>query len=313
MSAALEYITSPTLFRHVKRDEWGIARVMSEGPFRRRLQFEDGQRRTFKRDYYHLLEVVDAPDPEAKASLDALVDEARAAMGARAPKRRARPAANPTAALTTQIDAFLAEYPEGFEDPKWRSEVRGAGASRGKKAFRDPIVEKGPALLSQENLRSSIEARGADAVFDELTRLLRTTDLAVIKTDVKPLEAVGEAGRAEILGALLEAQTGRGTAAYDGLVGKLEQNGVKATWTLVSAMLALSDPKTVGPVRSATLRKQGKLLGHSRSLPNRPSGQGHEAAQAILQQVRNALIQRELTPADMMDVADFIAATVSKV
>ena len=313
MSAALEYIRTPTTFRHVKRDEWGIGRVLSEGPFRRRLQFEDGQLRTFKRDYYHFLEVVRDPDPESKANLDSLVDAARADMGAKSGRRRSRPALNPSEALSAQIAAFQELYPAGFQDPKWKAEVRGVGASRGKKSFRDPVAEKRPALLAKDNLQSGISERGASAVFDDLLKLLRSTDLAVIKTDVKPLEKVSDAGRAEIFNALLAAQDASTTAAYDDLVTVLDRNGVKATWTLASALLSLSDPHEVGPVRSATMRKQGKRLSHSQSLPNRPSGSGHDAAQAILQAVRTKLRDADLHPVDMLDVADFIAVTIPKV
>lgn len=311
MSTALNYITTPTVFRHVKRSEWGIGRVMSEGPYRRRIQFEDGQRRTFKREYYHLLEEVEAPSPEAKATLDTLVDEARAAMGSRTNKRKRRSAVDATEALAAQIKTFRDEFGHGFQDPKWKGDVRGVGASRPLKRHRDAIAESGPALLAPDNLRAELEAGNGPAVFEQMLDLLRKTDLAVLKTDVKPLEKLDDAARTEVLTAFLGTLDKDGPAPFDDLLTALKRAGVKPTWTLLSSMTTLSDPSKYGPVKSATLRKQGKRLGLAASLPNQPTGQGFASAQSILQHVHDKLVQLDLHPVDKMDVADFMSKSLA--
>jgi hypothetical protein len=56
---------TPTLFRHARRPEWGLAILESETTTHRRFQFQDGQLRTFRRGFYELLEPVDRPLDES--------------------------------------------------------------------------------------------------------------------------------------------------------------------------------------------------------------------------------------------------------
>ena len=41
----------PTLYRHVKREQWGYAVLADEQMDRRTFQFQDGRRRTFKKGF----------------------------------------------------------------------------------------------------------------------------------------------------------------------------------------------------------------------------------------------------------------------
>lgn len=313
MSTALDYVTTPTVFRHTKRTQWGLGRVMSEGPHRRNLQFEDGHRRTIKRGYYHLLERVDRPDQDAKRTLDTLVEEAREAMGARATKnRRTAPAVAPGVAFEEQVVAFRALFTDGFRDAAWKSEVRGAGAKRALKRHRDVVAEAGPKVLGAEALRARLEAGEAQAAFEEMVGLLQKTDLAVVKTDVKPLKALGASDQEAVMQAVLRAvESPDASPRIDDLLSTLQRVNVKPTWTLLSALMTLSDPRKHGPVRSSLLRAQAKRLNIELTLPNPPSGRSFLAAQAVLDQVAMRLGEAGFEPADRIDVSEMVARSLA--
>ena len=54
------------LYTHVKRPKWGLAILAWEGRESRHYQFQDGQLRTIKDGWYHLLEPVDEPYDSAR-------------------------------------------------------------------------------------------------------------------------------------------------------------------------------------------------------------------------------------------------------
>lgn len=313
MSSSLDYVTTPAVFRHVKRADWGLGRVVSEGPERRDLQFEDGQRRTIKRGFYHLLERVDQPDEESKKTLDALVDQAREDMGARVSRRQRKPpAVAPGVAFDEQIIAFRQLFADGFQSDAWKKDVRGIEAGRVMKRHREFVAVEGPKILGTEALRARLEAGEGLKAYEEMLALLKKTDLAVVKTDIKPLEGLNDTDRGHFMQAFLQmAETPEASPRVDDFLSTLQRAGVKPTWTLLSAIMTMSDPARCGPVRSSLLRTQAKRLNIELKLSSPPNGRGFVGAQEVLQQVTNRLVNEGFQPADRIDVSEMVARTIS--
>jgi hypothetical protein len=305
MTGTVEYITAPTLFRHTKRDDWGMGLVVAEGPRRRRFEFEDGQRRTIARGYYHLLEAVPPTTPEVRHTLHALLDERRSRLG-QAP--REAPRVDVDAALARQLEVLAETFPELFEDPRWRAELRGEGAKRPMKRHRAPALAAAQTLLSQEALQRAVDAGGAAAV-EGLSELLAGTDLANLKTDVRPLRALAPQHQAEVAAGLSRLLYGEGplNVRIDQLRATLSAAGVKPTWALVTVPMALARPHERVVVRPGVLRRQAKALGIPLRLPAHPEGRAYLEAQDLLHRVRDRLEAAGRRPRDLVDVLDFAA------
>ena len=86
---------TPQLFRHCKREDWGLAVLLWEREGKRGYRFEGGHERTFKEGYYHLFESASAVGDAAEKLLASLAVEAVADP---ATARRAKRAATATLA-----------------------------------------------------------------------------------------------------------------------------------------------------------------------------------------------------------------------
>ena len=63
------------LYRHSRREQWGLAILALEEGDRRRYQFEDGRMRTFKKGYWRLLVEVSRPDDETRTIVGDLISK----------------------------------------------------------------------------------------------------------------------------------------------------------------------------------------------------------------------------------------------
>ena len=96
----------PTLFRHMKRESWGLGILQSVMDDRIQMQFQDGRNRSFKKGYYPLLDAVDRPMNIAAGIVDALQsmmpedDRPELNLYSAAPSASAAPPRAPTMKLT---------------------------------------------------------------------------------------------------------------------------------------------------------------------------------------------------------------------
>ncbi|MCA9552228.1 MAG: hypothetical protein KC933_19465 [Myxococcales bacterium] len=310
MTSSVEYINAPALFRHTKRDDWGMGLVVSEGPRRRRFEFQDGHKRTIARGYYHLLERVPATTPEIRRTLQTLMNEQRERVGAPPARRRVRVDAD--AQVAEQVGALSDAFPTLFEDPRWLEQVRGDDAKRPLKRHRGPALAEAKVQLSQEALQRAIDAGGTAAV-EALVSVLGGTDLATLKTDVKPLQAMAPAHHADVARALLGLlyEGGPLNIRLDEFRTALVRAGVKPTWSMVTVPMGLARPHELVVVRPGVLRKQAKKLGLPFTLPPQPEGRAYLEAQDLLHLLRRTLEAAGRRPKDLVDVLDFAARSLA--
>lgn len=309
MTSSVEYITAPTLFRHTKRDDWGVGLMVSQGPGRRRFEFEDGRKRTIALGYYHLLEHVPATTPEIRRTLQTLMEEQRERVGAPPARRRVRVDAG--AQVAEQVAVLTEAFPTLFDDPHWLAEVRGEDAKRTLKRHRGPSLAEAKVQLSQEALQRAVDAGGTAAV-EALVSVLCATDLAALKTDATPLKDMAPAHHAEVARALLGLlyEGGPLNIRIDDFRTALVRGGVKPTWSMVTVPMGLARPHEFVVVRPGVLRKQAKKLGVSFTLPPQPEGRAYLEAQDLLHQLRRSLEGAGHRPKDLVDVLDFAARSL---
>ena len=311
MSSAPEYITTPTLFRHTKRTDWGMGLVVAEGPLRRRFEFEDGNKRTIARGFYHLLERVPASTPEVRRTLDALMDEQRQRTGHAAD--RPRPRVDVDAALAAQIATLQATFPDRFSDPRWMSDVRGEGAARAFKRHREPALRLAKTALAQDALSLAIHNGAGASVIAGLISVLEATDLANVKSDLKPLEARDPQHDLDIARALLQLLYGDAplNVRVDDFRTAMHRAGLKTSWSMVTVPMGLARPHELVVVRPGILRKQAKALGQPLVLPGQPEGRAYLEAQDVLHRLRRHLEAAGERPRDLVDVLDFSARSLA--
>ena len=310
MTAIAEDTTTPTLFRHKKRTEWGVGVLAGEDETRLRLQFEDGTFRTIAKTHDHLLEKVDNPSDETTAALDALLSERQEAMKGPTTKSRG-PDISPTEAIATQLERFMGAYPAGFDDEAWAKDIRGDGQSRKLKSYRNIGLEAAHPL-SRASLQAPPPESGELEIFEAAVGLYKKTDLATVKTDVRPLTQLDESRRREFSKALVALLLGEDALnlRVDRFIAELLRLGVKPTWSLVTVPLGFAQPDTHAVIRPATVRKQAGRLGIAAKIPSPPTGRSYQAALQVVRSLERKLRDRELAPRDLLDVCDFMAVTL---
>ncbi len=122
MSLAIDDASSPVLFVHSTREQWGVSVVAWEAGGKRGYLFEDGVERTMALGFHELMRRVEWPSPEQQETLQRL----QKVLAVRAGASFAAGAAGPS--FTDQLARLRAVYPEGLQDPKWIKGVRGEGA-----------------------------------------------------------------------------------------------------------------------------------------------------------------------------------------
>ncbi len=294
-------------FRHVSKPEWGAAVLAWEVAGKRGYQFEDGRLRVFKEGYYHLLEPTLLP-PERGAVLLAQV--------ATAPKPgdgvSARKPTGPRITLDRQIEHLLINYPGGFAAEPWRQDHRDRD-DHALKRHREPALERARRELSREQLDQWLREPGCQEGWAALQALLSGTDL-VPTAEAKRL-ARGSAQAGPILERLRDLlwTTTAEPELFDRWVDALGRGlGRSPTWPLATAPAALVHPQEHACVRPAALTSQaaGLIPALTLRLGKRPTAGAYYRARDVVTRVRDQLTEHGVPPADLLDVTDFIWATL---
>jgi hypothetical protein len=300
------------LYQHSKRPQWGLAILAEESATTRSYQFQDGQLRTIKEGYYHLIEQVNRPIDRVEPLLRDLKNRLRLA-GVR---RNESPAAAKSRAnaipFDDQLTAFAALYPEGgFDSPEW---IEGHRTPKGRavKRHREPAIAKANEVLSSEALKPLVDKgdwKGVQAAFLEV---LKATDLvgskdgtALRKLDDETLPAFGEA-----LLALVESTDENVAERFAGFVVALEGSGERPSWPLVTAPLALLHPHRHVAVKPTAFRAQARWLAPNLTYDPRPSYALYERFYRLAEAVKERLVAAGHTPRDLLDIRDFIGESL---
>lgn len=306
---------TPTLYRHTRRPEWGLAILDSEDQLHRRFQFQDGELRTIRKGFYQLLEPVDRPLDESTRISERL-EAARDVSRAR--REITENSSSSLVSLADQVGHFKASYPGGFADPRYAELARGEGAARRLKRQRDPLIDMAREALAADKLRGWLEhSEDMQPLRGALLSLLKATDM-VKREEIDVVDALSPAALnrvAEVLLAIWSDEASEATeidheAQFDALVGALTIGDTEPRWCLPTTILAALFPDSYPPVRHAIYREQARWMAPRLKLARTPSGRQYQRLRAMTTQVRKTLAQEELEARDLFDVWDFMWETL---
>jgi len=294
-----------SLYQHASRPEWGGALIAWERHGKRGYQFEDGRLRIFTAGHYHLLERIDASSDRVRTL--------RAFLGqpAERPSETTAPAPG-VPSLDEQVAYFRAMYPGGFSGEKWRAEHR-AGGARARKRHRDPAIALAQKELTATYLANCLERRREQEGVASLANVLGETNL-VPSGHVRLLaELPANRARAVLVG-LFELLFGRSSSEVriaQWMQALNRGTSRKPTWPLVTAPLALVCPDQHICVQRASFVAQASAMEMRPRVAVSPNGTEYAPLLAIAERVRSHLTAKECPPADLLDVHDFMALTLS--
>jgi hypothetical protein len=300
------------LYVHVRRAGWGVAILAWERGDKRAYQFEDGGLRVFKRGFFGLFEEIDPPDMDTEQMVEVLTQRLEDSTEMRL-KREAHKPLTPLYSFETQLQIFTTLYPEGFEGAAWRKEKRGEGAGRRLKRHRDSAIEQARDMLSKERLDGLMAAGQASQIIKDAVTVMKQTDL-VSNTDSKPLMTLDEAQVqvvAQALLAMLHGEEGRFLGRFDGWVQALRKIcGARPGWRLATVLPALVMPDKEVCVRQSSFKNQAGSIAPNRVYTQRARRKPYRGFRKVARTVRQRLIEAGHAPKDMLDVHDFIHATL---
>jgi hypothetical protein len=306
---------TPTLFRHARRPEWGLAILESETPQHRRFQFQDGQLRTFRKGFYELLEPQDRPLDESLRIAERL-EAARDMSLAR--EEVLETSEVPVVKLVDQIDHFKSIYPAGFADPGYEEMARGEGASRRLKRHREQLIATARDALAADRLREWLAApEDMTPMREALMKVMKATDL-VQRSEIDVIDALSHSALADIARVLLALWEDDANpspdfdleAKFDALVEALTIGDAEPRWCLPTTLLASLFPDSFPPVRHAIYREQARWMAPRLKLARAPSGRQYLRLRGMATLVRQKLAQQALVARDLFDVWDFMWETL---
>lgn len=301
-------VSVPTLFRHTRRETWGLGIVEHLLDDRVKMQFQDGRSRTFKKGYYHFLDAVDRPLNQTLGLVDALrsmMPDDAAANTSTAGNRR-------PVSMDEQIAYLRERFAGGFQDEEYAEYHRGDGRKRPLKRHRDPLVQRAQDLLGKKALGALVAANDFAGIHAAAVKVTNTTDLVKAKERkvFKAMDPAHYESFALALRALLHG-TSKLSVRIDAYVSTLERAlGDAPTWELTTVILGSVHPEEHLVVRERVLSLQSEWMAPGLSVSTRPMGLLYERLLAMAKGVRDCLKDEGLAPRDLLDVHDFIWVTL---
>lgn len=298
--------TTDTIYRHVKRTDWGHAIVAFHGDDRSVYQFEDGKTRTIHSKFQGLLEPVDKPRDqslEIVRSLKAMLRASGAWSGKDAPDLTL----DELMSLGEQVGMFRLLYPGGFDDEEYQSSRRGADQSRHLKRYRDGAVKEAQTRLSAK----ALNGRAPGEVFDKFMAVVASTDLVPAR-DSKDLLAATPDSKRKLAESLVELLYGDG-AYTDRLTGWMAALrtalGRPAGWEVTTFISALVYPQDHVCVKPSAFKDQAKWMAPSLRFRAQPKPRIYTRLLRMADEVREHLQSANVPPKDLLDVYNFIWET----
>lgn len=302
---AVEVDDDPELLRHVKRPQWGLAILAWEKGDTRSYQFEDGRLRTFKRGYYDLMQ----PGTSERRLDDDVVRDLQAALGGEPAERRLL---EPVAPFAAQVDLFERMFPGGFQGEKWTEEHRGLPEGRVLKRHRDASLEKARSELSADGIGSRLVTNDFAGVAGAVLETFAATSL-VSAQKVKALRRMDEAETkrfAEAAADLMHGDDDLGPRFKNWVAVLRDVLGGKPSWKLTTVLLALTEPDEHVCVRHSVFIRQAAVVAPTSKYTRRPRVRAYRNFRRVAQGTRTRLEAAGHEPRDLLDVHDFIWATL---
>lgn len=295
----------PVLCRHIKRPQWGLAILAWESDGRRAYQFEDGRLRNFKEGYYDMLQ----PAKSEQRSEEAVIIDLQAAIGSGLSTEKVL---TPVATFEQQVEIFKKIYPKGFAGEKWTEEHRSTPNGRDLKRHRDPVIAKAQDKLSAD---SCAELLGNDKFGDvnaAVLDILGGTSLVGL-SDVKVLRTMDDETGQRFAETLVELLHGEGdfSPRFKAWIDVLEKTlEGKPSWRITTVLPALLSPEEHVCVRHSAFIRQAASIAPSSKYTQRPTAGAYRNFQRVARVVLTRLEAAGHEPRDLMDVHDFVWATL---
>jgi hypothetical protein len=295
------------IYRHVDRPEWGLAAFLYSHEDKRAFQFEDGKVRLFKRGYFHHLQLVDAPAAQTARTLARLGQTSGARSSTTTTKADALP-------IAAQRALFAELYPKGFAGARWRKSKRGFDARRRLKRHRNPSITEAHELLNQRSLATALAEDRSSQLRVALVDLLEKTNLVTAR-DLSALKESSGVNDRELVVALHGVLYGENETLairFERWLTELSKSCGKApSWPVATAPLALALPGSYVCVQSSTFARQAQWMAPNLAGEKQVTGFNYERWLGMIEGVAADLRSAGLTPADNLDVYDFIAETMT--
>lgn len=290
--------TQDALYRHEKREQWGVALFVWERDGKRAFRFADGEVRVFKKGFYEMM--IPAATPS-----DGSADELRALIlsGGSGKKGEIIPS------VGDQLVLFLAEYPKGFAGDTWEDAHRGLHieGSRRLKRHRDPSIADAREQLSHERVTELLSAGNHAGIRDALVEVLAATDLV----PSAQVNALRETRPTRELSLAIQAITRDPENATFGQLqtALVTAQGPANSWQILTAPLSLLAPSKHICVRPNALMSQGKIVMLRFTAPKITEA-GYQRYLEVVRFVQTELTELGHPPGDMLDLHDFMAITL---
>lgn len=301
------------LFEHTRRPEWGLAVLTNEDRTHRYFQFQDGELRTIKDGYYHLIVPTQRPAAD--------VDKARAELGELLRKSESRDRVSEKAksegksqiSVHDQVTLFKKLFPAGFEDPAYLEKVRGLPAEGGRNGGPDAARAIALELLSEERLRGLLAADGYTEIYEAIISGLQASEIVSSSSDIRPLRRVPDEERPGVCRAFVELLHGPGDIGprFDAFRTAVDgAEGGRATWPMITVLLGLLYPDAHYCVKPSVFRQQARFLMPETEYEPAPSAAGYQLYKAMADDLRERIVKAGLQPKDNLDVYGFIFETM---
>jgi hypothetical protein len=302
----------PSVFEHAKRRDWGLGILAWETTGKRGYVFENGQLRVVVEPFYRLMREVELPLDEVRqlaACLKPELDAARAERGhSSITVRRPVPA---RMSFDDQVAALRRDFPGGLAGAAWQERQRGGNAKKRLPAHRDAACAEAQEKLAAHALAARVSAHAFGSIYEDVTSLLRRTDL--VPTAELAVLANADAERQRAF-ALMVAELLHGKSAFgpkcDHFLTCFKRAFEKSPgWQLATTLPALLEPENHVPVRPATFRAQSAIQPLTFALPKTPNAAAYLRCLALARRVSAKLADSGEQPRDLLDVYDFMCLT----
>ena len=301
------------LFEHTRRPEWGLAVLTHEDRTHRYFQFQDGETRTIKDGYYHLIVPTQRPAAD--------IDKARADLGELLRKSETRDRVSDKAkaegksqiSVHDQVTLFKKLFPGGFEDPGYLERVRGLPAEGSRNGGPDAARAIALDLLSEDRLRGLLASESYSQIHDAIIGGLQASEIVSSSSDIRPLRRVPDEDRPAVCRTFVELLHGPGDIGprFDAFRAAVDGNdGGRATWPMITVLLGLLYPEEHYCVKPSVFRQQARFLMPDTEYEPLPSAAGYAQYKAMADDLRERIVKAGLQPKDNLDVYGFIFETM---
>jgi hypothetical protein len=300
------------LYRHKKRPEWGLSILIGDEGDRRAYRFEDGAIRKFKKGYYDFLKPV--KDFKGFAAIHTRLVEAEESDSGESSERKSA-ALEPVCTFEDQVRLLKEMYPGGFAGEEWTDRHRGSTSGSSAKRHRAPTIELGKSVLDPDRCRTLLEEDGHEELMASVVELLSGTDLVPL-AHVKALRSLSKEDSRAYAEAVVNLVSHEpktfGLRFREYLFTLKRVLGAQPSWRVATALMAIARPDEHVCVRRSAFLRQAASIAPNAKYTRGPRLPSYLNFLDVATTVREKLEAAGEKPRDMLDVYDFVWATLRK-